>query len=621
MPLTVPEQAEDLLIRGQSLNVKFDTQLVEMRSSHAAKVIRVQENVDRFEDADGFRSAVWESLRDRGLTRANAVTEAISQRDFYQAKRDKLNEIVRLIRVEQGFRRDGKVTRTPIGTAFFIDSDNGNNSNDGLTTGAAFADLHKFTENARSAGDTATLRRGMTNRYDDGSDLLFTSDGQLQNPIIIKADNADAFSDDVDLSVTATATLTFGSKTITFSADVSSVVAAGDWIYVAAEDADEFAYEVDTVSTVTVTLFLPYKGAQAGSTKTMTNMQSPPIWNTAAGNFQWNFDTDQCWKVQGIHIRGADTGGGNVEVDSSNLLVFKDCIFEGNGAAGSPGLKPGDDAPTILVLKCRFINHEFNITGAGGNASFDLTAIDCLLDGNDVSNSVGLEALVFTRATFIDCEFKRHATADIDANDDVGAQHIRLRNCILSSTTEILVGTGFPDFARVFIEDNDGTIGDTRQIGTLGNSSSAFLQSDTGTTRSGGGAISGKVTPSTLLGTKWEQSRILLFEIPFYATTSSKKYEVFFRPTATADWTADPLAGELWIELEYWGHATNNFRRITKSTGVIDMNGSTTFTALSVTIAPSQTGVAYLRGYYAKTKESSKANTFFFDIVPVVTDG
>ena len=49
------------------------------------------------------------------------------------------------------------------------------------------------------------------------------------------------------------------------------------------------------------------------------------------------------------------------------------------------------------------------------------------------------------------------------------------------------------------------------------------------------------------------------------------------------------------------------------------MNGSTNFTALSVTVAPAQAGVAYLKAYYAKTKESSKANTFFCDPIPVIT--
>ncbi len=72
--------------------------------------------------------------------------------------------------------------------------------------------------------------------------------------------------------------------------------------------------------------------------------------------------------------------------------------------------------------------------------------------------------------------------------------------------------------------------------------------------------------------------------------------------------------------MEYWGHASNNFRRIMKSTEVIDMNGLADYTeSLSVTVGPAQAGVLYLRGYYAKTKESGKANTFFWDLVPVVT--
>ena len=49
------------------------------------------------------------------------------------------------------------------------------------------------------------------------------------------------------------------------------------------------------------------------------------------------------------------------------------------------------------------------------------------------------------------------------------------------------------------------------------------------------------------------------------------------------------------------------------------MNGSTTFTALDVTIAPSQAGVAYLRGFYAKRLEGGKLNTFIIDPLPVVT--
>src|SRR3990167_2378063 len=204
----------------------------------------------------------------------------------------------------------------------------------------AWLDLDQFTEVARSAGDKVIIRRG-ANQCDDGTDLLFTSDGTITNPIIIEADYDNLWRDQVDLSATATATLTFGSKTVTYSVDISGVLAAGDWIYASGDDNREFAYEVASVSTVTATLYLPYKGNQAGSGKTMYNMQDNPLWNTAAGDFQWTFDTDEYWKVQGIHIRGTDVNG-VVEIDSSVGHQFLNCIFEGNGAADW-GINPMDD--------------------------------------------------------------------------------------------------------------------------------------------------------------------------------------------------------------------------------------------------------------------------------------
>ena len=479
----------------------------------------------------------------------------------------------------------------------------------------AWLDADQFTENARFDGDICINRRATT--IDNGSDLLFTSDGTKVAPIKFIADNANEWRDNVDLSVTATATLTFGSKIITFSADVSSVVAAGDVIYVAAEDADEFAYEVDSVSTVTVTLFLPYKGDQDGSGKTMTNLQANPAWNSPAGNFQAMLDTDLYWFFQGIHFSGTDTNGA-FEIDSSDNQVFRDCVFEGNGS-GDRALNITDDPQRPLISKCRFFNYVVGILISSFGSVFIGTVRDSLFDGNSVASSRAMDVYMGSRPTFIDCELKNHALGDFGSGTvAIFNGQLYLRNCLVASTTEfdsIDVST----MGEYFVEDHNGALGDSRQLNFLSSSESVpSVQSDTGTLRAGGGAISGKCTPSTNMGTAWEYSRQLLFEIPFYAITASKKYEVFFRPTATADWTTDPTALELWIEIEYWGHASNNFRKITKSTGVIDMNGSTTFTALDVTVAPAQAGVAYLRGYYAKTKESGKANTFFWDVVPVV---
>ncbi len=616
-PLTPAEKIINGRIEAEGLHIKFDTQLVAMRNSHATKVfMRVNPDLDK---AVNFADAIrWELKEAGGLTDAEIERELADQRAYYQWKRDRLTEIVSLIDSEIAFRADGKVDRSPIGTTYYIDSDSGSDANDGLSTGAAWATLDKFTEAARSAGDKAILRRGMTNRYDDGTDLTFLSDGTVDNPIILEADFDDAFGDEVDLSVTATATLTVGSKTVTFSADVSGVMAAGDWIYASGDDNREFAYEVDSVSTVTVTLFLPYKGAQAGSGKTMFNMQSTPIWNTAAGVFQVNLDADDFWSFQGVHFRGTDTNG-VFEIDNAASPVFKDCIFEANGA-NDDDLKFSDDWIPAFLSKCRFYNYKNGIQASAGVGGFIGEAWDCLFDGNSATSSEGIAVLTGVNCLLVDCELKNHTTGDLFFASSVNASGIiRLRNCILASTTQA-VSIDVSPFGHVFSEDHDGALSDTRQLSYLSSAEATpIIQSDTGTVRAGGSAISIKVTPSTKLSTLSEHARQKLFELAFYATTESKQYDVYFRPTATADWTADPTAGELWIEAEFWGHASNNFRRILKSTGVIDMNGSTAWAALSVTVAPAQAGVLYLRAYYAKTKEAAKANTFFCDPLPVVT--
>lgn len=497
-------------------------------------------------------------------------------------------------------------------TTFYIDSDNGSNGNDGLGIGTAWLTLHQYTENARSAGDIAILRRGMTALYDDGGDLTFASSGTIVNPIFMEADYADAFSDHVDLSVTATATLIFGSKTITFASDISSVCAAGDWIYVAAEDAKEFAYEVETVSTVTVTLFLPYKGDQDGAGKTMTNMQSTPIWGTPSASFQVNVNVNTFWTAQGIHFRGTD-GNGVVELDSGTGWIFKDCIFEGNGS-GDTGIETSDDAVTTIISKCRFFNYAAGMEGNTSGAQLPVYIKDCLFDGNSFSGAKGISCSRWDTYIIEESEFKGNNTGDLEF-DNLLATHgkIQGRNLILSSSTQVDRHDG--GFDEALMEDFNGVLNDTRQlIGLSTSQGTPAMQSETTKVRSGGGTISQKVTPSTDLATTSEHARLTLFDFPIYATTSSKTYTVYFASDTTTEWTSSPTAAELWVQLEYWGHASNNFRRILKSTGTVDFTTDTDFDqTLTVTVAPSQAGVAYLRVYYCKTKESAKSNIFYID--------
>ncbi len=606
MVLTLAEQALNERIITEGLHNKFDGQLVAMEASHSAKLPHVESNLDKVLNYPG--AVKWE-LKEAGLPQSEIQAELKAQQDYYQWKKDRLDDIVFLLANERAFRRDGKVSRSPIGTTYYIDSDNGLDANDGLGTGTAWRYLDKFTEAARSAGDKAILRRGMTNRYDDGTDLLFTSDGSVDNPIIIEADYDDAWSGQVDLSATATATLTFGSKTITFASDISGVLAAGDWIYASGDNNREFAYEVASVATVTATLFLPYKGDQAGSGKTMFSMQSAPIWNTAAGDFQLRFDADNYWKVQGIHIRGTDFNG-NVDIDSCAGHVFRDVIFEGNDT-GDQGIRVGDDRAVYELYKCRFITHGSHLTSNAGLGAAKAIVRDCLIGVG--TTSAGIKVNTWDDYTVIETEMAVN-TNDFDVGSTLPERggRVRARNVLVDTT--VVDQHDASAFSEFLFEDYDAVLNDTRQLTGLSTAEGTpIMQSEETIVRGGGGTRSIKVTPSTKLSTKWELSRILLFEFPIYAAASSKTYTVYLRPSATADWTADPTAAELWIELEAWGHATNNFRRITKSTGVIDMNGSTAWQTLTVTVAPAQVGVAYLRCYYAKTKESAKSNVFYCD--------
>ena len=503
-------------------------------------------------------------------------------------------------------------------TTFYIDPVNGNNANDGLGTGAgnAWLDLDKFTENARSAGDKVIIRRG-ANQCDDGTDLLFTSDGTIANPIIIEADFDNAWGDQVDLSATATATLTFGSKTVNFSASVAGVLAAGDWIYANGDNNREFAYEVASVVTTTVTLYLPYKGNQAGSGKTMYNMQDNPIWNTAAGNIVWQLVTDDFWKIQGITIRGTSALG-NVVIYSARCHQFNDCVFIGAGG-DDIGIYMNNDFAIYVVKKCRFYNHRFNISYNTADVFGDVFMANSLLDGNNITDSYGIYNPTSAQAKFNfiiqESEILNHTAADLVTIGGYG--FFKLRNTKLSSTTEIASITSAAS-GLFMSEDHDGVLNDTRfhyPAGPGSNLNQAMLQSETTTVRSGGSNKSIKVTPTANLTTIWDFNKLLIFELPIYATTDSKTYTVYFN-LPDANFSVDPTASELWLELEAWGHATNNFRKITKSTGTVISDDN--WNSLTVTVAPDQAGVAYLRCWYAKTKEAG-SNIFFVDPIPEIT--
>lgn len=612
-------------IQAEGLHLKFDDQLTEMSISHEAKLPHVRKDLRDIVDYPDFkRKELRDQFEEAGLKGAElyvAIEDELAQQTaYYLWKVGRLEEIIAFIKEEQELRVEGTIVRNPIGTTYYIDFDNGHDANnDGSTPvktngDGPWATLDKFTENARIAGDVCIVRRGMTQIVT--SDLLFTSDGTIVAPIIIEADFDDAWGDEATASQTAT--LTFGSKTVTFAGDISGDIGAHDWIYETTEDNREFAYEVESVSggsNEIVTLYLPYKGNQAGAGKTIEVMPDNPIWNTAAGNYQINLDADNYWSFQGLHLRGTDTNG-VIEMDSCGGLRLKDCILEGNGA-GDWGVSGSDDMPFVVLRKTRTYNQAAGLYAQSGSGALYARCWDCLFD----SIARAVFAKCWSQIYLYECELDGNNTGDIAVNDYVREPaFVYARDSYLHGTTTEVDQHNDNPFGFVYCEDYDETPSDTRQLtGFSTAEGTPSIQSENATVRAGGSNISIKVTPSDKLASTWDLSRIKIFDLPIYATTSSKTYTVYFKSSAVGNWTADPTNVELWIELEAWGHAVNDHRRIIKSTGVCDFNGDANWVTLTVTVTPAQAGVAYLRCYYCKTKEVGDSNIFYVDPIPVIS--
>jgi hypothetical protein len=531
---------------------------------------------------------------------------------------------------------------------YFVDSVNGLDTDDGtqrIPAGGGVGPWQSLefawvTATGIAAGDIITMRRNATNyRATSGTNLAILKSGTIPAPITARADfdiNADwggGAGGDVTFITANKATYTVGSKTVTFASDVSGSIAAGDWIYNATDDDPyDFSYWVDSVSTVTVTLRLPFKGT-AGSNKDTNKFKPAPFYGTASAFDGTIWNADQNWFLQGFEIRGRSASAA-IGLDSISGFVLKDMIIRNNKAANDRSINVSDDAGIIHAHKCHFMDSLQSIRQSGsGAASYNLIATDCLWNAASGVNSFAF--FLFGGASSVrleGCEFLllTQQIFSFDANTplDNHKGDIFFRNVKLGGIT--LFATGMPSYPNINFqsEAHDNTPFDTRQnLGIRTASTEFHITSTTSPARAGGSPRSLQIAPTTNLSSVWIYSRIKLFDIAFYATTSSKTYTIYCRPKAQDTTTGfgdteSPTNKELWIELSYWAVGGANFRHLKRSAQVLTFNqtaGNETWQALTVTAAPGQVGLAYLRGWYCKTKESARDNIFYVDPLPVVS--
>lgn len=501
----------------------------------------------------------------------------------------------------------------------------------GTASTTPFSGLDEFVEVARSAGDIAIVKRG-TASTTNISDILPTSDGTLNNPIIITADYDNIFNNFATSSQTYTPVQ--GSKTMEASASITGI-AANDWIYVAGDCYEtynntnknpcEYAYEVASVSGTTLTLYLPYKGSQSGSGKDLRVLPDLPVWNSTTGDFQWFINQDHYWHLKGLDLRGTDANC--VILSSNSYSSFEDIILQTDGTS-SCGFNTS--SPNEYFSKIRFFGGVSFISALSNQAQFKDALIDCNNTSSSyfINDSSWFETIYVSATEIINCTGTSIGSS-LGNNGGGGAYF----NGVSHNNTYTSLSGASP--TKFFFEDNYNVIGLNSQTDhrISDNTLATTTVSTTTQLRTGGGPKNLYIIPpdgtgNTGISTKnYPRSNLKLFEYPIYTDTSSKTYTMYFRTSATSAFTINPLTQtatgsttpELYIECEYYpGSDADRVLKRSNTASAVSFTSDTNWYGISVTCQPGNAGLLYLRGWYAKPREAV-SNEFYMDLTPEIS--
>ena len=328
------------------------------------------------------------------------------------------------------------------------------NSNDhvvGYSTTATKCDINRIT-NPRDKSRWIHLHNRLWDMSQTGVTRLITnSSGEINNPIVITADFENVWGDFLDTGQAdpnpsasepngwghdgddAQYEVTVGSKIIRRKrsgtqdpVEVHSYITPGDWIFVGkltesiprtvdgtySDDPYEFSYQVRDVNYDKIVLWLPYKGEQAGTEKTLVSMGYAPRMQSNSYDSHSN-DTDEThignhlfveddtnWFWQGIEFFdswGRQTNTGAYTEDrmiqsyfgGGCQMKFKDCSFFGQSN--------GDNHETVMDASHHQKRHTYALIRANYDSN-DLQYEKCVFGNtryvfsdyyNIVANNIG----------------------------------------------------------------------------------------------------------------------------------------------------------------------------------------------------------------------------------------
>lgn len=192
--------AWDSEIRRLTVDAKFDEDLAVLVKQYARKVSMIRERLD------GDWSVTIHPVREDGKRRTveEMGRQLVEELGKITDKEGRLMNKLACCLKEQEFRKSGVVVRFPHHTDYYCDYTNGNDTNDGLGTGAgnAWKTLGKYTSvTVRTAGDRLFVRANQTHTY-NAADITFDEDGTVDAYISIigcDATTNDPWADDSDV--------------------------------------------------------------------------------------------------------------------------------------------------------------------------------------------------------------------------------------------------------------------------------------------------------------------------------------------------------------------------------------------------------------------------------------
>lgn len=523
-------------------------------------------------------------------------------------------------------------------TVYYVDFTNGSDANAGTASSSAFQTVTKYVTSARAAGDIAFVRRGMATTTGLSS-VTFLSNGTLNQPIFLSSDYDNVWGDFATSSQTFTPV--YGSQYMGSSASTTDAF-PNKWIYVAGDCSETlfssatttnkcaYAYEIKAASSTGIQLYLPYKGSQSGSGNNLRVMPANPIIGlTSDTTFSFVIANTSSWSIKGLDLRSSQGGGVLQPPNNRPGGTFMDMILQGDGVSDGAINNMG---ASNLILKTRTFGQASVVKSITGGIFKD-----DLFDCNNVSASIAFTIssgqMLVTDSTITGC------TSDINFasySGNITGVGLVFRNVLRKGVVQGLTGTATVAPEVAFFQDDFGIVGLNSQTSNQISSDtiSTTTISDTANLRAGGGPTNILIRPPTGTGNtgvsdyNFPISAIKIFEYPIYAGTGSKTYSLYFMSTSTSNFTSNPLTStasgsstpELFIECEYYSNSTGATRKLIRSNAAaaINFTGSTAWQAVSVTCQPSQSGVLFLRGWYAKPNDG-KSNWFFMDTTPVVS--